>query len=461
MDFFFLSLKKVLVATLFLVFGFVAVYVPQPFNEVKKADAIFGIVLDPTNLVQTTATAIASTANLIKEKVLDGLAWAIAKRIVSNMMRSLITWVNSGFSGSPSFIQDLDKFLLQAADEVVGERINNLGGIGSFICSPFRLNIQIALSIKYQQTRQGKPLAACTLSGVFNNFENFIEGNFQRGGWKDWITLTAQPEKYTPYGQFLAAESYISIGASNKKSNELQKASWGKGFLSKKTCEAGVGPNGPIQNCVISTPGTVIAASLNKALGSPTDALIQADEIDELIGALMGQLANKAISGAAGLLGLSPGTGHTENGFAGGSYLNQMDREMAGLVNTENTAQNITDSLAIERQFNTLARTYVPLLASVDLDPTATEEKRAEALQAGYRAQDIIDRTNTNITALTTLSGRAQTLQTEFDLTATPPARKDQIKDLLAAIVNEYSRLPLHSASEVKAAEVAWRTLTQ
>ena len=39
MDIFFNYLKKGLVATVFIIFGFVATYIPQPYNEVRTVEA--------------------------------------------------------------------------------------------------------------------------------------------------------------------------------------------------------------------------------------------------------------------------------------------------------------------------------------------------------------------------------------------------------------------------------------
>lgn len=223
MDTFFTFLKKSLVATVFLVFAFVATYIPQPFNQVDTVEAggLTGQATEFTqiaNNVQLGAVNVATTASAgfnsitswatgslwLKENLLDGIGWAIAKRIVSSMVQSLINWINSGFQGSPMFLSDLKGFLLQVADEAIGEYISELGEIGSFICSPFRLDVQISVALQYQQARSnggnGQPAPTCTLSGIIDNIEGFISGTFSEGGWNDWFDITATPQTYTPYG---------------------------------------------------------------------------------------------------------------------------------------------------------------------------------------------------------------------------------------------------------------------
>ena len=119
-----------------------------------------------------TATGVTS---LVTKEALDGIAWQIAKQMVSSMTKSLVNWINSGFQGSPAFITDLNGFLLDALDTAAGEFIKSLGGIGEFICSPFKLDVQAALSINYAQARSGMPAGpsgpACKLSDIKNNIE--------------------------------------------------------------------------------------------------------------------------------------------------------------------------------------------------------------------------------------------------------------------------------------------------
>jgi len=343
MDSFFNTLKKGLVAMMFIVVGFSMTYVPQlPTSQIKTVEAgPSGVATEFTQVANNaliaagnainTITAGAVSLNWIKENVLDGIGWAIAKRIVSGMVRSLINWVNSGFQGSPSFISDLKGFLLNIADEEFGRVISEMGELGSFICSPFRLDVQISLEMQYAQGRAtGQSAPTCTLSGIVDNIEGFISGIDPGNGLSDWLQITSTPQTYTPYGAVLNAEVAARARLINAEGQVLTEVNWGDGFLSQKICE-GVGGDSNGQQCSITKPGRVIADQLNKALGAGQDALIEADEINELIAALLGQLANKALTGVAGLLGLSGGTGYTESGYDG-SYLDQLVDESDSLL---------------------------------------------------------------------------------------------------------------------------------
>ena len=71
-------------------------------------------------------------------------------------------------------MQDIDRFLLNVADQVAGAYLQELGGPLSFLCSPFRLDIQVALALEYQQARERLPYQGCELSEAFDNFEDFV-----------------------------------------------------------------------------------------------------------------------------------------------------------------------------------------------------------------------------------------------------------------------------------------------
>ena len=103
-----------MVLTVFIIFGFVATYIPQPYNQVETVEAggMTGGSTEPTqilNQIQLGFVNIAATASAaydkisafasnnlaIKELQLDGIGWAIAKGIVSSMVQSIISWINS------------------------------------------------------------------------------------------------------------------------------------------------------------------------------------------------------------------------------------------------------------------------------------------------------------------------------------------------------------------------------
>src|SRR4051812_20672750 len=67
--------------------------------------------IDAGDIAQNTLSAISNAATEVssyyleyKESVLDGLAWTVAKSALSTLTTDVVNWINTGFSGSPSFV---------------------------------------------------------------------------------------------------------------------------------------------------------------------------------------------------------------------------------------------------------------------------------------------------------------------------------------------------------------------
>lgn len=517
MNLFFSILRKVLVGITAVVFAFAVVYVPQNHNStstVPTASAQVAGVNTATETTQLVHTATNATALAIT-KVLNGIAYHIAKTMISQMLRSTIVWINSGFKGSPAFIQDLDRFLLNVADEAAGEYIRSLGEIGSFICSPFRLDIQLALSLKYQKARERRDVDSCTLSGVVNNIENFFNGQVSnKNFWRQWVEVTSKPQTYTPYGQYMAADAELNARIVNSRGRELKIAEMGDGFLSSKVCEAIEGPTtaavgssiggglataanraststgaaavgssiggglaaaaaAPKQRCVISTPGKVISEQLNKMLGAGQDQLVAADEINEVVSALMGQIANQALTGAAGLLGLSVGTGYTAGGYGSGSYVDELasqSRNSANSFSAQNYAE-ISEKLKVQKDYNALAVQYIPKLQTVLNGPSTLIRFRglseAEVRELKSRAQfsynDAIyvrDASKEHIDYLNPLVTSYERLQKELTASTTTEVRKRAIATEQSQIISQTSGYQAFTIYRMRESAREWGSIT-
>ncbi len=288
--------------------------------EIRRAEAQWS-TFDIANFVKNTMTSLSSAATasgmgslVTKEYILDTIGWGLVNLVLQEMIRSVTQWVNSGFQGSPAFLQDMGAFLTNIADKVAGNFIYG-AGLGA-LCSPFKLNIQVALDIQYRKSRTGGYQSQCRLSSVVNNIEKFVGGDFLQGGWNGWYDISVNPST-NPYATYLEAESSMTVGISNAQGKKLEIVKMGKGFFSKEVC-TGLGSR---EKCSIVTPGDTINASLNNALNIPNGRLTIADELNELIGALFSQLAGQMLKGVGGLLGLTGGGGSNVD------YFNQIANE--------------------------------------------------------------------------------------------------------------------------------------
>jgi len=467
-------LERLVISFFVLCFTLVATYVPQPWQEINQAEAqtarlwpqLTQIGLAEVGNIAATANAASNAASaasnavtagatavtagisktlVTKEFALDYLAFSLAKSVVSQMTSSIVNWINSGFKGSPAFVQDLEGFLLSAADSAFGNLIKELGGPLSFICSPFKLDVLVALETSYTQARGGQPAGSCTLTGALANIENFMAGSFDEGGWDAWFQITQQPEIYTPYGSFLTAKSEASIRIRDAQNNSVAELNFGGGFLSAKICETVHGAGTTKDNCFISTPGKVIQEALTFQLSTGPRALIEADEINEIISALFGQLAKQAITGAAGLLGLSGGTGYTSPGYTGGSYMAAVATAIT--LDPAVLGNLISDSLAVETRYRSSAEIYLPLLLAYATNTANNESRRALAQTTANSTTVLLVTLNSNIAKLNDLNARLKTLGTVPN------------PESLQKLMQDYTGTRFHQNEEVNAAIANWQNV--
>jgi len=244
-----------------------------------------------------------------KEKILDSIWMLMAKTTIRQITTSTVNWINSGFQGGPAYVTNVQGFLLDLADAQTANFIE--GTALELLCSPWRTNIKIALSLPSAGFRED---VRCTLSDIVANMDDFINGDFSQGGWAGWIELTTVPQN-NPYGAYLMASAELDRRISSTQAEEMKLLDWGNGFLSYKKCEEGQqpttpggGPGAPV-NCKIVTPGSVIESQLANVLGSGVRQLELADEFNEIVNALMSQLVVRVFNSANnGLRGLSEGS---------------------------------------------------------------------------------------------------------------------------------------------------------
>lgn len=303
---------------------FVALPLFTAFPRVTSAQQAVTVVQStaPTSIttaLQSTATAASTAASAVtnslsaaalsalslKEWTLDGIAWALAKLMLQGIMRSTTQWIASGFKGSPMFVTDPGAFMLDIADKTAGEII--YGSKLKFLCSP--INIRIALNAYYQNARNRQ--FRCSITGIKGNLQQFIDGNFAAGGWPGFMSVALVPTNGN-IGGALGAQIYIDQEIARLLGLQQTQWGWSHGFLSKEQCTG----TGAARRCVTVTPGETISAALNFQVSASSRALIEAREINEMIGALFAQVLTQGLGAVSGIFGTSkPGSGSSGYGF--------------------------------------------------------------------------------------------------------------------------------------------------
>ena len=269
--------------------------------------------------IQDTATSLAT---LQKECIWDNIAVILSKTLIKQLTSSVVSWVNSGFNGNPSFIQNPDKFLQDIGDEAASGFIED---VAPFLCEPFRLNIQLALRANYQSTIRNR--VSCTLTDVIGNTEDFLNGSFNAGGgWDKWLEITQNPQNNI-YGSFIEANRGLESQVSTQVNTQQTDLDRGNGFLSIKD---------DLGN--ILTPGIIIQDQLQQALGTDLRQLELSHSINDIVGALVGQLVSQ-LTTSGGVAGIQS-TNRPETASTAGFTYNQADVESQNIQPVDETVDS-------------------------------------------------------------------------------------------------------------------------
>jgi hypothetical protein len=335
-------LKKIISSFLIVSIILPAIFLSTP----NKTNAQF-VVTDPGLIFITEGQVIPILAGLLpgsaqKEGGLfgigyDGIAWFAGRILLRQITQSLVNWINSGFQGNPSFIQDPKDFLEKDIDRTIGNFIESSDL--NFLCAPFQINVKLALGLQYS------PFAdqiGCRLTDILNNtegaYEDFVNGDFiGGGGWDSWLSITTVPQN-NQLGAMLIAQNRLDANINNQIGIRDKELSWGNGSLSLKKCSSytynyttkektnisedyfgdpvftqqkigatssrvtSIDTSGSDEestetreDCQITTPGHVFTEMIRKTNTLDVDALNMADEINEIVGALANFVVSKAM----------------------------------------------------------------------------------------------------------------------------------------------------------------------
>ena len=403
---------------------------------------------NPALVGSSVENAAVNTVQTTKDTVLDGVAYALGEVAIQVVTNDIVTWINSGFHGSPAFVQDLGGFFTDVADRVAGGLIQDLGG--GFLCSPFSADIRYTIEVGYYQS-SSSVLAdkfSCKLSDIKGNVDAFIDGQFDQGGFNRFFDIAVRPEN-NPYAVTFGIRQEIETQVNGAVQRESKLLDFGNGFLSKRECLQGETP--PQCTGPVVTPGEVINSQLENALGLSFGRLSVADEINEIVGALLGQVVQQALGGVGGLVGASSSSGGRPpitNTTSGGNVPLQ--------GNQNDLLRNVGDSINNTVNYGAVVQESVGLLQGSQValddaltcwqdkkpsDPSTTQLRaREDAVTA--RIQNLENMAQENSKQLTQLKNIFQQI------------RNAQTQSDVAAAEREYNSITnLVTQSDIAAAE--------
>ena len=258
------------------------------------------------------------------DTILTCVTHALAQIAIQKITTDTVNWINSGFNGQPAFVQDYNKFFSDVADQAAGSVIQ--GTDFAFLCSPFQLQVRIAIAQSYAR-RNTAP--SCTLSGIVGNITQFANGDFSQGGWPGLISFTTMPDN-NPYGEYMHGEVVLQNAVASKVLASTQELNNGQGLISIKD-----------KNGKIIDPGALVVGAFNANVQAQLNSLNVADSLDQIISALTNQLITKMFNN--GLANL----GNGQNGY--GASLSTEDLQAEGEAN--NLLTNMQTSVQYAQQY--------------------------------------------------------------------------------------------------------------
>lgn len=362
----------------------------------KKAEAQFvgaAIVTgDPFTEAQWVATATAtgisagvntamSTWETVRKNWLDMLVYQAAQLMLNQITENIVTWIQNGFEGDPSFAVDPKRLFNDLADMVAGDLAAQIRGLA--VCDfdvNFKLNLMNSLLLTQDQDSKFSRKVVCPfdtidVSSCDSNGQNCktispakraeafsqkftnglwgaYEASLRDGGNKFGVALTTkrevdrrtaesqkiQGDKLTQSGGFLDVLNLSSCeypGEVQERLDSGEVNSGEKQALQRTWCKTG-------------TPGSIVGSQLQKTTGIDMDRLGFADNLNKIATAFIQQLAKTAIEGIytpGTVLASPPGLQGTIDALdactgAGGEITEDQRAQVAALVTASPRVQN-------------------------------------------------------------------------------------------------------------------------
>lgn len=240
----------------------------------------------------------------------DSIAYALGKTLLSSLTQSIVNWINSGFEGSPLFITNYEQYLADAFDQGTGIFMKQFlsPDVYNSICSPFRLQLKLALANYNNNSYDFGQRMSCTLGSISNNAINFGD-SFNNGGWSAFLTITGSSQN-DPYGAYITSFNQMRAQQVATQINAQTKSIYNQGFLSQTTCSQEIcdiktiDSNGNAscahKTCLSYTtisPGKWISDELSSATGIEFQRLGMADDLNKILSSLIFELFNKLTQG--------------------------------------------------------------------------------------------------------------------------------------------------------------------
>jgi len=393
-----------------------------------------------------TAKAAKDTASNILQALVKLLLEMLRKRLLDMLVDQIVNWIQNG--GTPQFVSNWQGFLKDAFGAAVGDVIlqTNL----AFLCSPFKLQIQLSLLPVQRFSQQ----IQCTLDDIVRNVEDFYQ-DFRNGGWIAYNEAWQPQNNY--YGVMLMAHDEMLRRGAAAAEAARNEALAGKGFLSVKRCKGGgytaeelgqmweTGTTGYQKDykgkyCLPEqmeniTPGAVVGEMTSKAVGSDIDYLLSAKELEQYVAAIVNAVIYRVIKEGVGLIkGSSEYQDTTDYTQPYEDTLTEIQRQEKERIIAEYQLVIDDRNIVLANKNQSVSSTQQLVAIFERIKGTTCQPPVTDNDISGAEAE--VNRLRTEIDSLQGFISEVQTLKTEAENTS--PDYRLQEMDILIRKYNEF-----------------------
>ncbi len=257
------------------------------------------------------ASVTLNTGYLVyKECVLRGIVDRQREGVTSGFTKKIVGVYTTGRNGQAQFVQNIPRESQAFWTQSVVTSLQN--GTLSAVNPAFKSSIQRAIAQGYSASINARAQSlACPYSGDLKALETNPTQSFS---WAGLAALTNS--NCLPY--FAARNSYDTVmgDAASGWNDQMTQVAWGRGTYPQQTVDAD-------GNLITVTPGALIESNLTQAVQTGFTQLQNANDIDQMVGALFAGITSQVVGDSRGLTGLVQTTGSTP------SYLDQVASESA------------------------------------------------------------------------------------------------------------------------------------
>ena len=193
--------------------------------------------------------AVAGGGNLglhikdIATEVLKELVRTLEKKLLQDLTKGMVNWINSGFHGAPLFLQNPDSFF----HDIAKSEVQTMVGLIGYDPNQYPFGQSFALNIINSYKRSFANDAAYSMNTLMSatqatNFRN----NFNTGGWNGFLINTQYPQN-NYLGFNMMATDQLARQLQGTTQNAAQKVQTtlqqGNGFLSPQKCPDTINPS--------------------------------------------------------------------------------------------------------------------------------------------------------------------------------------------------------------------------